>query len=386
MQQVTNFSTNISLILETCKITSNATKINTLITQVTDWDAFINLAYIHGVLPLIYRTLKRYAELIPQEILLKLKLYNMNIVKQNIIMTSELMKVMKLLEDNGIHVLTFKGPVLSYMAYADITLRQYADIDILVDEALLFEAATLLAQSGYTYPSPISLLKDKNFLALNNDFNFFTSNKIHIEIHWKLIREKIGKNRKFQTYLDDHISVEVNKHSFNTLSLEMLLVYLCLHGSKHAWERIEWINDVYILISNTTLDWAKVMDITKIMECKLSLFLGLNLSKQLYNLALPQNIEKMIDTDYVSGLTQNVFDFLQDDIVSKEDYGKYQKVNLFQLKLLDTKVKQIKHLWVTYVAITRTDYLAMSLPSYLHILYYIIKPFRVLYKFFVKGK
>ncbi len=341
---------------------------------------------MHGVLPLVYRTLKIYSELIPQEILLKLKLYNMKIVKQNILMSSELIKVMKLFEANGIQVLSFKGPVLSQMSYGDITLRQYADLDVLVDEVFLFEAATLLSKNNYNNPTPISLLKDKNFLSLNNDFNFFTSNNIHIEIHWKLIREKIGLNRKFKNYLEDQSSVKINNHAIKTLSAEMLLVYLCLHGSKHAWERIEWINDVYMLVSNTTLDWIKVVDITKVMECKLSFYLGLNLSKKLYNISLPEEIEAMIDTNNINNLTQDVFEFLQDSIVSKEDYSKYQKVNLFQLKLLDTKMKKIKHLWSTYIAITRTDYLAMKLPPYLHILYYVIKPFRVLYKFFVKGK
>ena len=48
------------------------------------------------------------------------------------LMSAELIRIMKLLEKNDIKALAFKGPVLSQMVYGDITLRQYVDLDVLI--------------------------------------------------------------------------------------------------------------------------------------------------------------------------------------------------------------------------------------------------------------
>ena len=57
----------------------------------------------------------------------------MDIVKQNMLMTSELIKVLKILEENNIEAISFKGPVLSQLAYGDVVSRQYCDLDILIN-------------------------------------------------------------------------------------------------------------------------------------------------------------------------------------------------------------------------------------------------------------
>lgn len=83
-------------------------------------------------MPLVYKRLKNYQELVPKIVLSGLKLNYMNIVKHNMLLTSELIKIMKLLEENDIEAVSFKGPILAQLAYPDITLRQYADLDILI--------------------------------------------------------------------------------------------------------------------------------------------------------------------------------------------------------------------------------------------------------------
>ena len=66
-------------------------------------------------------------------------------------MTSELIKVMKLFEENGVEYISFKGPVLSQLAYGDITLRQYVDLDILIKKEDLRKADNLLKKEFFLY-------------------------------------------------------------------------------------------------------------------------------------------------------------------------------------------------------------------------------------------
>ena len=313
----------------------------------------------------------------------------MDIVKQNMLMTAELIKIMKLLEENGIEAISFKGPLLSQMAYGDITLRQYVDLDILIPEESLYHAAKLLSSNDYTSHSPISLLQNKRFRILDNDFSFFTpKNQVHIELHWRLFRKKIGKHKSFQEYYSNKLNIDINHNALPTLALETLLVYLCIHASKHAWERIEWINDVHLLVETqaSKINWMNVLSIAKEMDSKIALFSGLNISKTFYKTTLPSSITELIYTDSLNQLTQDALYFIANPLSNQESYNHYRKIMLFQTKLLDSKWKQVKYIFNSYFSITRNDYLAFPLPAYLSVLYYFIKPFRVLYKVIIKGK
>ncbi len=97
-----------------------------------DYQVLTTLASRHGILPLVYKTLKKLTEnsdLNAQSstlnaMLSELKVQYLGIVQRNMLMSAELIRIMKLLEENGIEALAFKGPTLAQMAYGDITLRQ----------------------------------------------------------------------------------------------------------------------------------------------------------------------------------------------------------------------------------------------------------------------
>jgi len=346
----------------------------------------MTLALSHGIFPVVYYVLKEYNSLIPKNTLATMKFENMAIAKQNMLMTSELIKVMKILKENNIEVISFKGPVLSQMAYGDITLRQYCDLDILVKSGNLLEISELFKKNKFDTIDSVSLLKNDSYLNSDNDFSFFTTTNTHIELHWKLFREKIGKNLTYEEYFTQTQNININNSMIPTLSCEQLFVYLCLHGSKHGWERIEWIVDIYYLIELNKIDWTKLIEVSKKMHCEISLFLGLKLIKTFFYTKYPKNIDMLINNDLIKNLVSETISFLSNDFVLKEDYNKYQQINLYQLKLISNKKQKIEHIIFTYFSITRNDYLLFPLPKYLNFLHYLIKPFRVLSKMILKGK
>ena len=71
-------------------------------------------------------------------------------------MTRELTRISALLENNGVCVIPWKGPILAAAAYGDVALRQFGDLDILVREQDAMRAKDLLLASGYRplYPQP----------------------------------------------------------------------------------------------------------------------------------------------------------------------------------------------------------------------------------------
>jgi hypothetical protein len=65
-------------------------------------------------------------------------------------------------------------------------------------------------------------------------------------------------------------------------------VYLCVHGAKHAWERIEWIGGVAELLrSQRVTDWDRVRRSTERLSADRALGSGLQLVTELFDVATP---------------------------------------------------------------------------------------------------
>ena len=115
-----------------------------------DWDFFMELVERHGVVSPVYRRLKCFADNnIPKPVLLHLRERYQQNVQQVLVKTSELVRILKRLEQNGISILPLKGPVVSMQAHGDLGSRHVGDLDILVPPDQVLKAEAILLQVGY---------------------------------------------------------------------------------------------------------------------------------------------------------------------------------------------------------------------------------------------
>ena len=93
------------------------------------------MASKHKLTPLLYRNLNSICpKMVPEDILDELKNYFNANVRKNLLMTGELIKILKLLKFNDINAIPYKGPVLANLAYGNLAFREFDDIDILVNK------------------------------------------------------------------------------------------------------------------------------------------------------------------------------------------------------------------------------------------------------------
>ncbi len=72
-----------------------------------------------------------------------------------------------------------------------------------------------------------------------------------------------------------------------SFSTDDLLFSLCVHGSRHIWERLSWICDVAELIKRQQLNWPALMDRAIKTDCERMFYLGLFLAERLLGASLP---------------------------------------------------------------------------------------------------
>lgn len=260
---MTNLSDEVLLILECCKQNQEKDKIKEYIKKQKNWQKFISLANTHGVLPLVNKTLKSFEET-PLEVKSELKVRYLKIVQENMLLASELTKIMKLLEDNKIEALSFKGPSLSLVAYGDITLRQYIDLDIFIKLTDFEIVKEVLEKNNYRQAMQLNDFEIDFRKKNSHELSFYNlENNVFIEIHWDFVDSDSPMKFDTSKLFKNKSQLLLNNNALNILSNEYTLIYLCVHGLSHLYERIEWIVDIDRFIRNNYIDWDKIKILIK---------------------------------------------------------------------------------------------------------------------------
>ncbi len=377
------YKVNYELLTECCSEKLNVSSLKPLVAAINDWNSFYFSAYSHGVVPLVYKGLKTPELLVPKEVLLTFKTACLDIAQENMLMTSQLIKIFQLLEKNDIEAIAFKGPALSQLIYNDVITRQYSDVDILIDEESVDRAARLIMQNDYEMDFSIDFLKNKKYLSVGKDIHL-TNVKLDvlIELHWKLFEKKFIL--KDGSFLKEYQEVKINNQPFNTLNIESLLLYLCMHGSKHFWERLEWIVDVDRLIRiNPNINWTLVQEEASRMESKRLFYFGLLVVYSIFNTPLPRGVNtEMLKYKDLIILKDRVISLLFSNSISNMNHSDFTKERIHNLALLmDKNSSKIKSKFYIFIKLQEGDILSINLPFYLTWFYYLIHLLRILNRF-----
>ena len=153
----TSLRPEIQLLIAIARTSPDATtseQIRALIAKDLDWTFLLRQAEHHGVLPLLHWNLRSYQ--IPDVVKHDLKkAFTVN-AEFNLSRTREMLKLLDLFESEGIPALSFKGPLLAEFAYGNVALRQFSDLDILVQNCHLGRARESLLSRGYRFGVPLN--------------------------------------------------------------------------------------------------------------------------------------------------------------------------------------------------------------------------------------
>ncbi|MBE5753605.1 MAG: hypothetical protein E7343_06060 [Clostridiales bacterium] len=165
-------------------------------------------------------------------------------------------EVLRVLNEKGIKHIPLKGSVIRAF-YPEPWLRTSCDIDILVQEKDIEQCKSVLAQElGYAYSGECS-----------HDVQFFSPSGVHLELHFTLLEEYLGKNTA--ELLNDVWSyatpIEKDSKTF-ALTNEMFYFYHIAHMAKHFQTGgcgIKPFMDIFIMETSMQTDNAKRDELLK---------------------------------------------------------------------------------------------------------------------------
>jgi hypothetical protein len=352
----------------------------------------IGLASYHGVLPLLYHTL---------QVLLKdensyephtmhhikrlyeaMKEHYAYITQKNMYMSAQLLHFLSRFEKEDIAMLAFKGPTLAVSAYGDITLRQFGDIDILVHRRDVPQIMKIMDAEGYLPDVTLPEGDAEHYYDLLTTIGFDNPvSKMRIEVHWELLSHNYAVAWKSDSLWHKTELVTLNRKEIPVLAFEDMLVYLCLHGSKHLFERMEWVCDIDRMIrTQENIDWKKIITSAKQIGVFRMLLLGLSLASDFYDLPLPDEIRKAVSRDKTLPLLKSkILSICYDPSQTAQKIDKEYFFTV--LRMRERFRDRMRFGWQALFATQFNDLNYIRLPKYLHFLYPIVRLYRLVRKY-----
>lgn len=368
-------------------------KLEALLQCAVDWRSLLQMASWHGMMSTLYKKVDAYSVDVPTPIVSELKtVFNLNSLR-NRALTQELLRLMVLFESNNIAAIPFKGPVSAVEIYGSLSLRQFSDLDILVRPHDFAKAKSLLLEDRYRRSQPIqgianveaeelALMQSRGEYSLCHKNGHFL-----IDLHERLIAGEFPLlSADFGIFWQRLSPITLLGTEVLSFCIEDLLLYLCIHGSKDLWRKLSWVCDIAMLIHNhPTINWALIIERSQKLESEQMLWLGISLAKDLLKIPLPEVASKRLETHFrKQALANQIQAQLTSGILpSAIVYSKLQRV-LFHGQIVENKSDRLRY----YLRVASNmllhplrpninDKAFVSLPENLHLLYYLIRPFRL---------
>jgi len=112
-----------------------------------------------------------------------------------------------------------------------------------------------------------------------------------VELHNDLTLRYFPRRRPIEQLFARQTRVQLDGHEVPALSIEDELVYICVHGATHLWERLGWIADVAAL-GTRHLDWQATTKTARQVGAERMLATGLCLASDLLHARLPASTKE----------------------------------------------------------------------------------------------
>ncbi|PEZ83320.1 nucleotidyltransferase family protein [Bacillus sp. AFS017274] len=334
-----------------------------------DWGLFLQLARHHRIYPLIYSKLKRInKKYVPHHVIESLYQEYKKNTFQMLQLSGEMEQISKLFNESDIRLLFLKGPVIAHDLYGDISLRTSKDLDIIIPMTDLEKAEEILITNGYEKENQPNFLNEWKWR--NHHIAFFHKhNKIQIEVHWRL-EPFPSKEPSFNELWERKRTSTITRSPTYFLGKEDLFFYLVSHGARHGWFRLRWLLDIDLMLKKG-LNLDKTEKLFKKYKRQHLGGQALILASQLLKTPINKRMKFLTAGNRSKVLSEWSIFFIEE--MNQFNYPKEYTVLLkSKTQIFLTKMK-------AFYPDSR-DVETIKLPKSLHFLYFILRPFLLVWR------
>ena len=359
-------------------------RIGALLRREIDWTYLLVTASRHGVAPLLYRSLNAAdTKGVPQDVLelLRERIYANS--RRNLFLSGKLLEILDALEEREISALPYKGPVLATAAYGNLGLREFSDLDLLLDDEDVLEAREVLASLGYQPRDRMTGAQGAAFLRYERQYEFAHDDGTMVELQWRVTPRYFSFPLDHEYVLERSVPVALGGRTVQTFSPEDLLLVLCVHGSVHCWSRLGWVCDIAELVRTSgEMDWERLVERAGTFGGRRMLLLGLFLANHLLGLELEPYIVRQARSDKtVEALAKDVCERLLSEVPDPQGILEGSAFRSFHFRVIEGSRGKLRYCAHRVATPTLWERRLVPLPAVLFPFYRVLRPILLIGKF-----
>jgi Uncharacterised nucleotidyltransferase len=173
---------------------------------------------------------------------------------------ADLEVVAAVLDNADVPWAAIKGPVLAENIWSRSDLREYTDLDILVDRRYFARALDALTEAGASsldrnWPLVRSTMRAELAMVLEHGS--------HLDLHWDVVvPSELRRTFRFPVdeMLERRVLIPVGKVLVPTFDPVDTLLHLAFHAAHSGGHRLVWLADIGYASRVPTLDWDAAMN------------------------------------------------------------------------------------------------------------------------------
>jgi hypothetical protein len=344
-----------------------------LISSGIDWKLFYRHVNKHRVLPVVYKNMRTFsADQIDDSVMTALKKKSMQSTGHSLKLSSELVRIAGILNEQEIRFLSLKGPLLSLALFGDMNIRISKDLDLMIDLADLERTDKLLIESGYRRIMPSEIPTGKSraiFFKNNHHYSYMNDLHVNIELHWKF--DYLVFDTAFSRIWEARRTLQVNRTQFYVMNAEEEFLYYVYHGAGHGWNRLRWLSDVAEMIDSNNFDWSIIIKRADQLQMKHALFQAMILCRELMNTTIPE----MLAFDVDESRRGRKLAFMAIPIILDTDEShQVRNIKKYTICFLTGLSPKIRYLLMHFDPLDE-DIQSIKVSDKFFFLYYVVRPF-----------
>ncbi|MBU8892221.1 MAG: nucleotidyltransferase family protein [Bacteroidales bacterium] len=350
-----------------------------------DWDEFVNLTVKHRLVSHVLKHSAFLADNIPIPTYEKLIEIRLEHSKKSLNYAIHAIRIHQKLTENNIPHCFFKGPLLSLELYKDVGYRNFGDIDFLVEKSNVKKTSSILEELDFKciYPKIILTEKQKRInYRLSHHYHFtHPVQPINIELHWSITNPKTFFDLETNQIISNSRKLKVSNYQLSYISKIDNMVYQAAHGSIHQWYRLFWLKDFSrLIVKSSPDDIKKAFELSKNLKLQKCFIQACLLSHLIYKTDLPD----FANFDFKKNLIKIPLNSIHINDLSQQGVKGKMKFVFYRLQL---KADFRYYFELIYRLRTHlSDWELLKLPKSLFFLYYVLRPFFLIYKFLIKRR
>jgi hypothetical protein len=359
---------------------SDAGTIKRLLGNSVDWSYLVRSATRHQVLPLLHRALvdaeNAGAAVTPTALRNTIQQELTTRIARNRQLAAELVRLVRLGADAGLTLLPFKGAVLACDIYGDLALRQFADVDLLVDSSRSDVADEFLRSLGY-----------ENRLDFGWQAHFVhPQSALCVDLHrGHLTPEDFPVPEVFKRFWARRAAVRIDEQRVEAPCIDDLVIILCIQAARDAWQgktRLGKICDIaHVLKAGHRISWSRVQDEARALHVARVVEFGIHLTRRITRIALPAAVASRRHRGIAMLIAQDERDIFRDPSARPTFVTQGHLFHFHLRERWSDKLRPYRRRWLSLMQPSRRDRQDVPLPPALSWAYYVLRPLLVLRRY-----